>query len=71
MMFAGACIEYGEPVAWLWLVGVMVKTRSLPVFRLIGVEMVRVVPEALLDIIRGEKSGIRRDGSASVEVEDL
>jgi hypothetical protein len=31
MMFAGACIEYGEPVAWLWLDGVMVKTRSLPV----------------------------------------
>jgi hypothetical protein len=36
-----------------------------------GIEMVRVVPEALLHIIRGEKSGICRDWRASVEVEDL
>src|SRR5580692_2686486 len=36
-----------------------------------GVKMVLVVPKELIDLILGEESGIRLDGTASVEMKDL
>jgi hypothetical protein len=36
-----------------------------------GIDVVVVVPEDLADRIFGELSGIVRDGTAAVEVEDL